>query len=174
MSNPNPWPWNSPMSTPEGLATPEFLRWLSIQLTYNTLLNTATPESRKIIAGTGLTGGGDLSSDRTIALAATLGQLSDVDNTTTPPSNGQVLGFNGTKWIPVTVANPLSVYQAGTSVVGSVVKLNFTGSGVTVTTSAAGEADIAITGGSSLSFMFTGDIPVNIMCLPDGTPIYVG
>ena len=48
---------------------------------------------------------------RTGAIAALEGdysfdKLSDVDTTTTPPSNGQVLQFNGSQWIPGTLPNP--------------------------------------------------------------------
>ena len=56
---------------------------------------------RDIIAGFGLDGGGNLSSDVTIDLNASLGDLNDVDFTT-PPMTGQCLGFDGTSWVPTT------------------------------------------------------------------------
>lgn len=49
---------------------------------------------------------------RTVAVVAAkndynIGQMSDVDMTTTPPVNGKILQFNGTNWVPVspTVGN---------------------------------------------------------------------
>lgn len=54
-----------------------------------------------IIAGEGLSGGGPISSNVTIDLEPlALDDLTDVD-LTTPPVEGQVLGFVGDQWVPV-------------------------------------------------------------------------
>lgn len=58
--------------------------------------------NRDIIAGVGLSGGGNLSSDVTIDLDASLGDLNDVD-LSTPATDGQVLAWDdaSNKWTPV-------------------------------------------------------------------------
>lgn len=53
-----------------------------------------------VLAGTGLSGGGTLDNDPTLNLHADIGQLLDVDTTTTPPTTAQALTWNGTKWVP--------------------------------------------------------------------------
>lgn len=74
---------------------------------------------RQIIAGGGLTGGGDLSEDRTLNIGAGSGiavdadavrlnaginLLTDVDTVTTPPASGQALVWDGSsQWKPGTV-----------------------------------------------------------------------
>lgn len=71
-----PWNWQAPIVDPRsGLPTPEFQRWLQ-QTRLNDDSNAGELASKadksvKIIAGTGLTGGGDLSADRTLALTNT-------------------------------------------------------------------------------------------------------
>ena len=54
-----------------------------------------------VTAGTGLTGGGT-SGDVTLSLSASLDNLSDVDVTTTPPSNGEALVYDSVagEWVP--------------------------------------------------------------------------
>ena len=54
-----------------------------------------------VTAGTGLTGGGT-SGDVTLSLDAALDDLSDVDVTTTPPSDGEALVWDATasEWVP--------------------------------------------------------------------------
>src|SRR3546814_7421330 len=47
--------------------------------------------SRSVIAGTGLSGGGPLSADVTLNLDASIDLLTDVDTSTTPPTDGQAL-----------------------------------------------------------------------------------
>jgi hypothetical protein len=51
-----------------------------------------------ITAGVGLSGGGNLSADRTIDLDATLNDLTDVD--TSGAASGNVLTFDGSQWEP--------------------------------------------------------------------------
>ncbi len=101
----------------------------------------AVQTSRTVSAGTGLTGGGDLSANRTLAVSygttagtACQGNDSRLSNSRAPsgsasgdlngsypsplvsglygrslssaaPSNGQVLGWNGSQWLPVTVSS---------------------------------------------------------------------
>lgn len=64
-------------------------------------LGSAVPNSRAITAGEGLSGGGDLTEDRTIALDASLDDLNDVDFST-PPTDQQVMVFDEASglWIP--------------------------------------------------------------------------
>lgn len=64
-------------------------------------IGSAVPSSRTITAGDGLSGGGDLSADRTIALDASLDDLNDVDFST-PPTDQQVMVFDEALglWIP--------------------------------------------------------------------------
>src|SRR3546814_19178602 len=52
--------------------------------------------SRSVIAGTGLSGGGPLSADVTLNLDASIDLLTDVDTSTTPPTDGQALVWNDT------------------------------------------------------------------------------
>lgn len=63
-------------------------------------------KTTQIIAGNGLSGGGDLSQDRTLNLNATLDDLTDVDLTTNPPTDNQVLSYNSGSalWVPETVS----------------------------------------------------------------------
>jgi hypothetical protein len=108
----DPWSWKSPMVDPEtGRPTPEFGRWLQ-----TTRLNedwgvgqiaTKADKKTRIIAGNGLSGGGDLSADRTLSLDAVLDDLNDVDTTTTPPTNGQGLAWDDAAplWVPKTFAS---------------------------------------------------------------------
>lgn len=84
----------------DGTPTQAFIRWAQQQVGGN--FSNVVPSSRKVSTGHGLTGGGDLTQDRTIALDATLGDLNDVDETTMPPTDGQVLTyvFADLKWEP--------------------------------------------------------------------------
>ena len=66
-------------------------------------LTDAVPQSRAINAGSGLTGGGNLTEDRTISLEPqSLDDLTDVDLDTTPPTDNQVLVYDESegKWVP--------------------------------------------------------------------------
>lgn len=91
---------NMPIVNADGTPTQAFIRWAQQQIGGN--FSNVVPSSRKVSTGHGLTGGGDLTQDRTIALDATLGDLNDVDETTTPPADGQVLTyvFADLKWEP--------------------------------------------------------------------------
>lgn len=59
-----------------------------------------------LTAGVGLDGGGDLNANRTFDLNANLNDLSDVDTTTTPPTDGQALAFDNSSslWKPKTIS----------------------------------------------------------------------
>lgn len=63
-------------------------------------------KSIMLSAGLGLDGGGDLSSNRSFDLNAALDDLSDVDTTTTPPTDGQALAFDLASglWLPETIS----------------------------------------------------------------------
>lgn len=83
-----------PIVNPDGTPTDYLIRLLndrgiSQQEDEENLLDKAD-KTTQIIAGTGLSGGGDLSADRTIDLNATFDDLTDVDMTSTPPTAGQV------------------------------------------------------------------------------------
>ena len=94
-----------------GRPTDYFIRWLQERgFEINGIM---TPEQiveiiqqwaseRNVNTGTGLTGGGPLNADLTLALNAVLNDLNDVDTVTTPPINGNVLKFNGGTglWVP--------------------------------------------------------------------------
>ena len=103
-----PWNWQARMVDPAtGTATPEFLRWLQ-QARGNDdwnagELGTKVDKTTEIVAGFGLSGGGNLSADVTLDLDANLGDLNDVDFTV-PPTDGQILRYDGTagKWEPGT------------------------------------------------------------------------
>jgi len=60
-----------------------------------------------LTAGTGLSGGGDLSADRSFSLDASIDDLNDVDTTTTPPTDAQALIWDNASslWIPGDVAS---------------------------------------------------------------------
>lgn len=65
-----------------------------------------TLENRVLTAGTGLSGGGDLTADRTFDLDADIDLLTDVDTSTTPPTDGQALVWVAANslWEPGTVS----------------------------------------------------------------------
>lgn len=146
--SPAPWNWQDPVVDAKGKATPEFLAWLSQQLTVNTLATGAVPQSREINTGLGLTGGGDLTTDRTISLDAVIDDLNDVDTVTNPPVDGQALIWDNVAgdWVPGDAAPPLTVEEEDVTVATEVSTLNFTGAGVTVTDAGSGQVDIDISG----------------------------
>ena len=79
-------------------------------LSYNTgtgVFAWATPTTTKITEGTNLyftNARADARADVRIA-ASSINALADVDTATTPPSANQVLGWNGSNWIPSTAAS---------------------------------------------------------------------
>ena len=102
---------NQAIVNPDGTPTQYFIRWAQqrqIDISKGVTLEQVTAAIndwaalREVIAGTGLSGGGPLSSDVTLNLDATLGDLTDVDFST-PPTNGQVIAFDDLSglWIPV-------------------------------------------------------------------------
>lgn len=147
-NNTSPWNWQVPVVDENGKATKEFLSWLQQQLSISELANKAVPQGRKINTGTGLTGGGDLTVDRTISLDAELNDLTDVN--AIAPTDGQALVWKNddSQWEAGTVAAGLEVDQAGSSVVATATKLNFV-SGATITDAGGGQANITISGGGS-------------------------
>ena len=75
VSKVSPLAWNAPIVDDKGNPTPYFVRQLEQLLAEkavtDALASAAVPQSRLISAGTGLTGGGDLTADRTITLDTT-------------------------------------------------------------------------------------------------------
>ena len=70
-----------------------------------------------VTAGTGLSGGGT-SGNVTLNLNASIDALTDVDTTTTPPTNGQALAWDNanSEWIPMDMAGTANLgYIAGSS-----------------------------------------------------------
>lgn len=116
-NEPQPLVSNQKIVNPDGTPTQYFQRWaqerqidISGQLTTAVVnqLIASSLAARKIntAAGSGLAGGGDLSADRSLTLNAGIDLLTDVDTTTTPPTNGQALLWNtpSSQWKPGTVA----------------------------------------------------------------------
>lgn len=139
-----------------GLASDYFMRYLFEHGGALTdVQSDKVDKTRQIIAGVGLTGGGDLSSDRTFAIAPT-GVTAGVygDSTHYP-----VITVNAEGQITAVTlqagGSSLEVDGNGTPVVTSASKLNFTGSGVTVTTPSTGVATINIPGNSLQVGTFT-------------------
>lgn len=145
-----PWNWIEPVVNREGKATPAFLAWLQQALTTFQIANDAVPQARTINAGTALTGGGDLTVDRTISHADsavtpdTYGDASNIPQITVD-QQGHVTEVTS---VPVDIPAALTVDQEGTTVATDVDTLNFTGSAVTVTDDGAGQVTVDITGGS--------------------------
>lgn len=119
-NKPAPWNWNDPIATDEGKATPEFLGWLSQQIAANKLIDSAAPQGRKINTGAGLTGGGDLTADRTISLSAGLNNLTDV--LVVSPVDGQILRYDSAsgKWKNVNPATVQSLLDGISSTRGTI------------------------------------------------------
>lgn len=77
----------------------------------------------------------------------TIGDLSDIDVTTTPPTNNQVLKWDGTNWVP-------GDDNAGVSSITSFATVNAD----TGTTTASSESDaLTIAGGSNITTSIAGD-----------------
>ena len=164
-TNNAPWNWQVPVvQISDGTASSEFIYWLNQQLATYKVASAAVPQTRSILTGLGLSGGGDLSADRTIVLSAVLGNLTDID-VSTPPTNGQTLTWSSatSKWKPAAAGGALEVDQNGTLVLVPVTKINFTGGGVVVTTPVAGQVNVAIAGGGASSSIWSplsnGDTP---------------
>lgn len=105
----------------------------------------AAPTSRQIIAGTGLTGGGTLASDRTLSLSASLNNLTDV--TVSSAANGDVLIYNDatSKFENSQNFAKNSILKDNVSVVSSTInKFNFIGTGITTTVNSGDSARIDI------------------------------
>lgn len=148
---PAPWNWIEPVVDGKtGRATATFLAWLSQQLAANKLIEGAVPDTREVNTTAPLTGGGNLSTDLTLGFDGGLDDLNDVD-LTTPPTDGQALVYDSgdSEWKPGTVAAGLDVQQEGVTIEDPATVLNFTGTGVTVTTPSAGQVDIDISGGGT-------------------------
>jgi hypothetical protein len=80
-------------------------------------VDAATNNITGVTAGTGLSGGGT-SGNVTLNLSASIDALTDVDTTTTPPTNGQALAWDNanSEWIPMDMAGTANLgYIAGSS-----------------------------------------------------------
>ena len=80
-------------------------------------VDAATNNITGVTAGTGLSGGGT-SGNVTLNLNASIDALTDVDTTTTPPTNGQALAWDNanSEWIPMDMAGTADLgYIAGSS-----------------------------------------------------------
>lgn len=114
MSTPNqkvtPLDWRTKIVNPDGTPNNYFIRlWQTVygngdnvqQEIDQILSELAQLTAAEIQAGTGIsiTPDGFLLSNPTITLNAALGQLNDVD--TAGATSGQVLGFDGSEWVPV-------------------------------------------------------------------------
>src|SRR3546814_10486696 len=90
----------SPVVNEDGTPTEYFIRWAQqrqidisegiTEAEAQALIDTWAA-SRSVIAGTGLSGGGPLSADVTLNLDASIDLLTDVDTSTTPPTDGPAL-----------------------------------------------------------------------------------
>lgn len=107
-----------PIVDERGTPTVQFSRWF--QENFGELLraldeaaaaqetaDAAVPQTRTLTAGVGISGGGNLTADRTFDLDAVLDLLNDVDTTTAAPTNGQTLVFDSVSglWKPGTIAS---------------------------------------------------------------------
>jgi len=81
-------------------------------------------------AGTGLNLSGTV-----FSLSAPIGGLTDVDTTTTTPTNGQVLKWNGSTWTPQDDTDTDTTYTAGTG-------LNLSGTTFTLNSGITGLTDV--------------------------------
>ena len=112
--------------TPEGEEEVEFIAGSGITITTN---NSATPKSITFTSSGGGGGGG----------ASSIDDLTDVDTTTTAPSSGQVLKWNGTNWIPASDSTGSGGGGGGggdgTASLGQNSRLSYDGGLLTLTTS---------------------------------------
>ena len=84
--------------------------------------------------------------------------LSDVDTTTSAPSSGQALVWNGSNFVPNTVGSTLTVQEEGSALSNAATILNFVGSGVTASGSGGTKT---ITIGGSIDDLSDVDITSN-------------
>ena len=84
--------------------------------------------------------------------------LSDVDTTTSAPSSGQALVWNGSNFVPNTVGSTLTVQEEGSALSNAATILNFVGSGVTASGSGGTKT---ITIGGSIDDLSDVDITTN-------------
>ena len=89
----------------------------------------------------------DARADARIA-AASIDALSDVDTTTSAPSTGQALVWDGSKFEPGTVGSTLTIQDEGTALSTAGTTLNFVGTGVTASGTGATKT-ITIPGAAS-------------------------
>jgi hypothetical protein len=101
---------NVPIVDANGNPTSYFQRMLQQLLkekkATDELAEGAVPGETEVIAGVGLSGGGPLSADVTVDLDAVLDDLTDVDTTTAPPTDGQALVYDDglELWLPGTIS----------------------------------------------------------------------
>lgn len=105
----------------------------------------AVPTARQVLAGTGLTGGGALSSNVTLSLSASLNNLTDV--TVASAANGDVLIYNDatSKFENSQNFSKSSILKDNVSVVSNTInKFNFIGTGVTAAVNGSDSSRIDI------------------------------
>ena len=105
----------------------------------------AVPSARQVIAGTGLTGGGALTSNVTLSLSASLNNLTDA--TVTSPVNGDVLIYNDATSRFENSQNfaKNSILKDNVTVVSNTInKINFIGTGVTATVNGSDSSRIDV------------------------------
>lgn len=130
-------------------------QWVNLPLTAVSSINT----------GLGLTGG-PITSTGTIALSATLDNLTDV--TVTSPANGQILSYNGSQWVnAVNPADGVTSITAGTGLAGGTITSVGT---ISLNANLDNLTDVVITGTPSTSqvLQYNGTSWVNAT-LPAGT-----
>ena len=105
----------------------------------------AVPTARQVIAGTGLTGGGALSSDVTFSLSAGLTNLNDT--TISSPTNGDVLIYNDatSKFENSQNFAKNSILKDNVTVVSNTInKFNFIGSGILTSVNSSDDSRIDV------------------------------
>lgn len=103
-------------------------------------------------ANSGFVAGGDLSGT---SLTQIVVGLQTVPVSTTPPTPGQVLGFSGGVWVPITIISGITVQSGGVGIPGNPHStLNYKGV-LSATDAGGGVADIVVSPGINGQALFT-------------------